>query len=138
MIWMLIGFTVIILVTYLFDRHEIKEMRSISEIERNKRRALEEIVGLKANSCFDINSYNPQIRICDLQEVFKIICPIQIFINGQLVWDDNQIMEGWNVEDMRKFQNDYVNILNRKDKVKKFTFYTVAFHHSVVVIETKN
>lgn len=136
MIWILVGYVVFMLLNYLLDRKVLKDIFQADARERNKRLALEEIVGIKSNSCFDVNSYNPQIRICDLQEVFKVICPVQIFIDGQIVWDDNQFMEGWTVEDMRKFQDDYVNILNRKDIVKKFTFYIVAFHHSVVVIET--
>lgn len=136
MIWILVGYVVFMVLNYLLDRKVLKDIFQADTRERNKRIALEEIVGIKANSYFDINTYNPQIRICDLKEVFNVICPFQIFIDGQIVWDDNQIMEGWTREDVIKFQNQYVNALDRKDIVKKFTFYTVAFHHSVVVIET--
>lgn len=137
MIWIFVGYIIFMMLNYLLDRKVLKDIFYADTRERNKRIALEEMVGIKANSHFDINTYNSYIRICDLQEVFKVICPIQIFIDGQIVWDDNQIMEGWTGEDMTKFQDDYVNILNRKDKVKKFTFYTIAFNHSVVVIETE-
>lgn len=105
--------------------------------EKARRMRLEEIVGIGSNSSFTVASGKSEIKICDLKEVFDVMCPVQIFIDGKIVWDDNQIVDDWTAEDVREFQDLYFKTINRDDKVKKFTFYTVAFHHSVVVIETE-
>ena len=76
---------------------------------------------------------NSSLHICDFSETIQNLCPIKIFVNNELIWDDE-------VYDVSNYQDSiikYNEALARKDIVLSITFNIVMFHHSIVYIETE-
>ena len=65
------------------------------------------------------------LQIKDLSNVITEMCPIQIWINNQLEWDDET-----------GTLDEYYMTLQRTDIVDILNFKIVAFHHSIVFIST--
>ena len=65
------------------------------------------------------------LRIKDLKEAIDKMCPIQIYINEEKVWDDDE-----------NTLNDYNTILSLGKFVSSINFEIVHFHHSVVYVRT--
>ena len=76
---------------------------------------------------------NSSLRICDFSEIIQKTCPIKIFINNEVVWDD----EAYDVSNYQDSIAQYNEVLNREDIVLSITFDIVMFHHSIVYIETE-
>lgn len=74
-----------------------------------------------------------EIRICDLKPVIDSMCPIRIFINRKLVWDDCCRTVG--IEETIK---EYDEIMRKENLVRQLKFDIDEFHHSIVHIETTN
>ena len=68
-----------------------------------------------------------EITVRDIKDTVDMMCPIQILINGNIVWDDN-------VDDIHK----YDTIFESSDIVVEFSFEIVDFHHSIVTIITED
>lgn len=64
-----------------------------------------------------------EITVRDIKDTVDMMCPIQVLINGNIVWDDN-------VDDIHK----YDTIFESSDIVVEFSFEIVDFHHSIVTI----
>lgn len=68
-----------------------------------------------------------EITVRDIKDTVDMMCPIQVLINGNIVWDDN-------VDDIHK----YDTIFESSDIVVEFSFEIVDFHHSIVTIITED
>ena len=76
---------------------------------------------------------NSSLRICDFTEMINNLYPIKIFINSELIWDD----DFYDISEYHDSIIVYNEILNRKDIVLSITFDVVMFHHTIVYIETE-
>ncbi len=76
---------------------------------------------------------NSSLRICDFTEMINNLYPIKIFINSELIWDD----DFYDISEYHDSIIAYNEILNRKDIVLSITFDVVMFHHTIVYIETE-
>ena len=66
------------------------------------------------------------LKIKDLDCEIESMCPIRIYINDFLVWDDD-------IDSLDK----YSLILDKEDIVSEIRFEIVQFHHSIVYITTE-
>lgn len=69
---------------------------------------------------------NSSVMIKHIDYVIEAMCPIKIYINEFLVWDDD-------VDNL----DIYDDILKREDIVTNISFEIVQFHHSIVYITTE-
>ena len=76
---------------------------------------------------------NSSLRICDFTEMINNLYPIKIFINSELIWDD----DFYDISEYHDSIIAYNEILNRKDIVLSITFDVVMFHHTIMYIETE-
>ncbi len=70
------------------------------------------------------------LTIKDLKEQIRSMAPIAIYINCDLVWDDEAY------EDAEKSLEQYHEVLNQSDLVAGLYFKIVEFHHTEVYIYT--
>ena len=68
-----------------------------------------------------------EITVRDIKDTVDMMCPIQVLINGNIVWDDN-------VDDIAK----YDTIFESDNIVIEFSFEIADFHHSIVTIITED
>lgn len=96
--------------------------------------------------------YNTSIRICDLKEQIDAFAPTRIFINGEIVWDDNDLdvtelmgyykvnHELWHEEFnsiVAACNENFDKVFERTELVENVIFKIVDYHHTEVYIETK-
>ena len=67
-----------------------------------------------------------ELKLEDTKSAVDAMCPIKIYINGNVVWDDNY--------DSIKLY-DYIFTMNYI--VKEIKFKVVSFHHTIVKIKTE-
>lgn len=67
-----------------------------------------------------------EITIKDLKDTIDMMCPVQILVNGNIVWDDD-------TDDLAK----YDAIFKSDSIVIEFSFEIVHLHHSIVTIITQ-
>ena len=67
-----------------------------------------------------------EITVRDIKDTVDMMCPIQVLINGNIVWNDD-------TDDIAK----YDAIFESSDIVIEFSFEIVDFHHSIVTIITE-
>ena len=65
------------------------------------------------------------LRIKDLLNVITDMCPIKIYVNEELEWDDDT-----------GTLDEYYVFFQRPDYVEFLSFKITAFHHSIVYIKT--
>lgn len=68
---------------------------------------------------------NSSIMIKDIDSVIEAMCPVKIYINESLAWDDD-------VDNL----DIYDDILTKEDIIINIYFEIVQFHHSIVYITT--
>ncbi len=66
------------------------------------------------------------ITIKDIKDTIDMMCPVQVIVNGDIVWDDD-------IDDLAK----YDAIFKSDNIVTEFSFEIVHFHHSIVTIITE-
>lgn len=64
-----------------------------------------------------------EITVRDIKDTVDMMCPVQIIVNGNIVWDDS-------IDDIAK----YDAIFESDNIVIEFSFEIVHFHHSIVTI----
>lgn len=70
---------------------------------------------------------NPtEITIRDCADLICSMCPVKVFYNDILVWDDDIDPIDW-----------FYEIVNKNILISKITFQIVHFHHSNVYIYTR-
>lgn len=74
-----------------------------------------------------------ELTIKDLSENITEMCPVRIFINDTIVWDDDMDNELSRDELFEK----YNVIMNRTDIVKSIVYKIIHLHHSEVYITTE-
>ena len=67
---------------------------------------------------------NSSLTIREMSSLIDDWCPIQVFINGNEVWNDEDGLAAY-----REYVGQCVNI------IKSIKFEIVQFHHSIVYIE---
>ena len=67
------------------------------------------------------------ITIKDIKDTIDMMCPVQVIVNGNIVWDDD-------TDDLAK----YDAIFKSDNIVTEFSFKIVHFHHSIVTITTED
>ena len=67
-----------------------------------------------------------ELKLEDIKKAVDAMCPIKIYINGNIVWDDNY--------DSIKL---YDHIFTMNYIVKEIKFKVVSFHHTIVKIKVK-
>lgn len=70
-----------------------------------------------------------EITIADLKKSIDSLCPIKIFIDGQLVWDDD-------LDDIDALFKKYDDITTSKTIVATISVEIVSYHHSIIKITT--
>ena len=68
-----------------------------------------------------------EITIRDIKDTVDMMCPVQVVVNGNIVWNDN-------TDDIEK----YDAIFKSDNIVVEFSFEIVHFHHSIVTIITED
>ena len=67
-----------------------------------------------------------EITVRDIKDTIDMMCPVQIIVNGNIVWNDD-------IDDIAK----YDAIFESDNIVIEFSFEIVHFHHSIVTIITE-
>lgn len=70
-----------------------------------------------------------EITILDLKPFIDSLCPIKIFIDGQVAWDDDS-------DDIDVLFKKYDDVTTQKTIVATISFEVVSYHHSIVKITT--
>ena len=68
-----------------------------------------------------------EVKVCDLKDRLTSFCPVAIYINDCLEWDDDDYKP-----------NIYDKIFERTDFVTDIKIQIVHFHHSIISIYTVN
>ena len=68
-----------------------------------------------------------EITIKDIKDTIDMMCPVQVIVNGNIVWNDD-------TDDIAK----YDAIFESDNIVIEFSFEIVHFHHSIVTIITED
>lgn len=83
---------------------------------------------------------NNLTKIRDWAEIFDVLNPIKISINGEVAWDDNIDLTCMSEEEAidATYQNidRYNEVMARDDRVISVTFNHVMNHHTEVNINT--
>jgi len=66
------------------------------------------------------------LTIRDIKDTIDTMCPVQVVVNGNIVWDDD-------TDDIAK----YDAIFKSDNIVVEFSFEIVHLHHSIVTIITE-
>ena len=76
-----------------------------------------------------------------MSQYIRGFCPVQISINGKVVWADNLNITDMSDEEgyaaVRENKKKYLETLSRHDSIKEIRFTTVYEHHSLVDIYTE-
>lgn len=67
-----------------------------------------------------------ELTIRDIKDTIDMMCPVQIIVNGNVVWDDD-------ADDLAK----YDAIFRSDDIVTELSFEIAHLHHSIVTIITE-
>jgi len=81
-------------------------------------------------------------RIIDFQFAIADMNPVQIYIDNQLVWDDenfdvSELTEQQALDALQEHKKQFFMTLFRGDLVKSIKYDIVHAHHSIVYIETE-
>ena len=76
-----------------------------------------------------VKPVNSEITILDLKPLIDSLCPIKIFIDGQVAWDDDS-------DDIDSLFKKYDDITTQKIIVATVSIEIVSYHHSVIKITT--
>ena len=68
-----------------------------------------------------------ELTIRDIKDTIDMMCPVQVLVNGDIVWDDD-------TDDLAK----YDAIFTSNSIVLELSFEIVHFHHSIVTIITED
>jgi len=84
---------------------------------------------------------NNLTKIRDWAEIFDVLNPIKISINGEVAWDDNIdltcMSEAEAIDATYQNMDRYNELMARDDKVISVTFNRVMNHHTEVNINTE-
>lgn len=76
-----------------------------------------------------VKPVNSEITILDLKPFIDSLCPIKIFIDGQVAWDDDS-------DDIDSLFKKYDDITTQKTIVATVSIEIVSYHHSIIKITT--
>lgn len=69
-----------------------------------------------------------EITILDLKPFIDSLCPVKIFVDGKLVWDD--------FADDGEICKRYDDVMTRQTLVAKVSVEIVSYHHSIIYLTT--
>jgi len=78
-------------------------------------------------------SKSSEIKLKDIRGLIEPLCPIQIYYNNKIVWDDNRPIGDklCEPETYEKFWEEFA-----EDIISKYKVEITHFHHSIVKIKS--
>lgn len=82
-----------------------------------------------------------EIKICDISDIIKNMCPVEIYVNNKLEWTDDVDITGMSEEESykicKKITADFNEFIKKKTLIESIKFDIVDYHHSIIHIETR-
>lgn len=75
-----------------------------------------------------VHTVQSEITIADLKKFIDSLCPVKIFVDGKLVWDD--------FADDGELCKRYDEVTTRKTLVATVSVEIVCYHHSIIYLNT--